>query len=48
MNSKVAKSADDMKLFRVVETITDQKMLQKDLTKLSKWATRGQIEFNAG
>ncbi|CAM4368574.1 unnamed protein product [Caretta caretta] len=42
VNSEVAKFADDTKLLKIVKT----KELQKDLTKLSDWATKWQMKFN--
>ncbi|CAM5132666.1 unnamed protein product [Eretmochelys imbricata] len=46
VNSEVAKFADDTKLLRIVKTKTDCEELQKDLTKLSDWATKWQMKFN--
>ncbi|CAM5159894.1 unnamed protein product [Natator depressus] len=46
VNSEVAKFADDTKLFKIVKTKADCEELQKDLTKLSDWATKWQMKFN--
>ncbi|CAM4557507.1 unnamed protein product [Lepidochelys olivacea] len=46
VNSKAAKFADDTKLLKIVRTKTDCEELQKDLTKLSDWATKWQMKFN--
>ncbi|CAM4597179.1 unnamed protein product [Lepidochelys olivacea] len=43
VNSEVAKFADDIKL---VKTQADCEELQKDLSKLSDWATKWQMKFN--
>ncbi|CAM5130961.1 unnamed protein product [Natator depressus] len=40
VNSEVAKFADDTKLLKIVKTKADCEELQKDLTKLSDWATK--------
>ncbi|CAM5150171.1 unnamed protein product [Eretmochelys imbricata] len=45
VNSEVAKFADDTKLLKVVKTKADCEELQKDLTKLSDWATKWQMKF---
>ncbi|CAM5097662.1 unnamed protein product [Natator depressus] len=47
VNSEVAKFADDTKLLKIVKTKADCEELQKDLTKLSDWATKCQMKFNA-
>ncbi|CAM5143004.1 unnamed protein product [Natator depressus] len=46
VNSEVAKFADDTKLLKIVKTKADCEELQKDLTKLSDWATKWQMKFN--
>ncbi|CAM4598511.1 unnamed protein product [Caretta caretta] len=46
VNSEVAKFADDTKLLEIVKTKADCEELQKDLTKLSDWATKWQMKFN--
>ncbi|CAM5084504.1 unnamed protein product, partial [Eretmochelys imbricata] len=46
VNSEVEKFADDTKLFKIVKTKADCEELQKDLTKLSDWATKWQMKFN--
>ncbi|CAM4370492.1 unnamed protein product [Caretta caretta] len=46
VNSDVTKFADDTKLLKIVKTTADCEELQKDLTKLSDWATKWQIKFN--
>ncbi|CAM4589082.1 unnamed protein product [Caretta caretta] len=46
VNSEVAKFADDTKLLKIVKTKADGEELQKDLTKLSDWATKWQMKFN--
>uniref|UniRef100_A0A8C3F3S5 Reverse transcriptase domain-containing protein n=1 Tax=Chrysemys picta bellii TaxID=8478 RepID=A0A8C3F3S5_CHRPI len=46
VNSEVAKFADDTKLLKIVKTKADCDELQKDLTKLSDWATKWQMKFN--
>ncbi|CAM5088479.1 unnamed protein product [Eretmochelys imbricata] len=48
VNSKVAKFVDDTELLKIVKTKADCKELQKDLTKLSDWATKWQMKFNVG
>ncbi|CAM4545379.1 unnamed protein product [Caretta caretta] len=40
VNSEVAKFADNTKLLKIVKTKADCEELQKDLTKLSDWATK--------
>ncbi|CAM4642329.1 unnamed protein product [Lepidochelys kempii] len=47
VNSEVAKFADDTKLLKIVKTKADCEELQKDLTKLSDWATKWQMKFHA-
>ncbi|CAM5109632.1 unnamed protein product [Eretmochelys imbricata] len=46
VNSEVAKFADDTKLLKILKTKADCEELQKDLTKLSDWATKWQMKFN--
>ncbi|CAM5148917.1 unnamed protein product [Eretmochelys imbricata] len=46
VNSEVAKFADDTKLLKIVKTKADCEEVQKDLTKLSDWATKWQMKFN--
>uniref|UniRef100_A0A8C8SCV0 Reverse transcriptase domain-containing protein n=1 Tax=Pelusios castaneus TaxID=367368 RepID=A0A8C8SCV0_9SAUR len=46
VNSEVAKFADDTKLLKIVKTKADCEELQKDLTKLSDWASKWQMKFN--
>ncbi|CAM5175590.1 unnamed protein product [Natator depressus] len=46
VKSKVAKFADDTKLLKIVKTKADCEAFQKDLTKLSDWATKWQMKFN--
>uniref|UniRef100_A0A8C3I5X8 Reverse transcriptase domain-containing protein n=1 Tax=Chrysemys picta bellii TaxID=8478 RepID=A0A8C3I5X8_CHRPI len=46
VKSEVAKFADDTKLLKIVKTKADCEELQKDLPKLSDWATKWQIKFN--
>uniref|UniRef100_A0A8C3HZR7 Reverse transcriptase domain-containing protein n=1 Tax=Chrysemys picta bellii TaxID=8478 RepID=A0A8C3HZR7_CHRPI len=46
VKSEVAKFADDIKLLKIVKTKADCEELQKDLTKLSDWATKWQMKFN--
>ncbi|CAM4619647.1 unnamed protein product [Caretta caretta] len=46
VNSEVAKFADDTKLIKIVKTKAGCEELQKDLTKLSDWATKWQMKFN--
>ncbi|CAM4543822.1 unnamed protein product [Lepidochelys kempii] len=46
VNSEVAKFADNTKLLKIVKTKADYEELQKDLTKLSDWATKEQMKFN--
>uniref|UniRef100_A0A452HI16 Reverse transcriptase domain-containing protein n=1 Tax=Gopherus agassizii TaxID=38772 RepID=A0A452HI16_9SAUR len=46
VNSEVAKFADDTKLLKIVKAKADCEELQKDLTKLSDWATKWQMKFN--
>uniref|UniRef100_A0A8C3H706 Reverse transcriptase domain-containing protein n=1 Tax=Chrysemys picta bellii TaxID=8478 RepID=A0A8C3H706_CHRPI len=46
VNSEVAKFADDTKLLKIVKSKADCEELQKDLTKLSDWATKWQMKFN--
>uniref|UniRef100_A0A8C3P8K5 Gypsy retrotransposon integrase-like protein 1 n=1 Tax=Chrysemys picta bellii TaxID=8478 RepID=A0A8C3P8K5_CHRPI len=46
VKSEVAKFADDTKLLKIVKTKADCEELQKDLTKLSDWATKWQMKFN--
>ncbi|CAM4625917.1 unnamed protein product [Caretta caretta] len=45
VNSEVAKFAKDTKLLKIVKTKADCEELQKDLTKLSDWATKWQMKF---
>uniref|UniRef100_A0A8C4XYG1 Reverse transcriptase domain-containing protein n=1 Tax=Gopherus evgoodei TaxID=1825980 RepID=A0A8C4XYG1_9SAUR len=45
VNSEMAKFADDTKLLKIVKTKADCEELQKDLTKLSDWATKWQMKF---
>ncbi|CAM4509126.1 unnamed protein product [Lepidochelys olivacea] len=47
VNSEEAKFADDTKLLKIVKTKADcEEQLQKDLKKLSDWATKWQMKFN--
>uniref|UniRef100_A0A8C3IBY2 Reverse transcriptase domain-containing protein n=1 Tax=Chrysemys picta bellii TaxID=8478 RepID=A0A8C3IBY2_CHRPI len=46
VNSEMAKFADDTKLLKIVKTKADCEELQKDLIKLSDWATKWQMKFN--
>ncbi|CAM5105037.1 unnamed protein product [Natator depressus] len=46
VNGEVAKFADDTKLLKIVKTKADCEELQKDLTKLSDWATKWQMKCN--
>uniref|UniRef100_A0A8C3FHN3 Reverse transcriptase domain-containing protein n=1 Tax=Chrysemys picta bellii TaxID=8478 RepID=A0A8C3FHN3_CHRPI len=46
VNSEVANFADDTKLLKIVKTKADCEELQKDLTKLSDWATKWPMKFN--
>ncbi|CAM5165119.1 unnamed protein product [Natator depressus] len=46
VNREVAKFADDTNLLKIVKTKADCEELQKDLTKLSDWATKWQMKFN--
>ncbi|CAM4652894.1 unnamed protein product [Caretta caretta] len=46
VNSEVAKFADDTELLKIVKTKADCEEPQKDLTKLSDWATKREIKFN--
>ncbi|CAM5122732.1 unnamed protein product [Eretmochelys imbricata] len=46
VNSEVAKFADDTKLLKIVKTKADCEELQKDLKKLSDWATKWRMKFN--
>lgn len=47
LNSKVLLYADDMKVFREIETIDDCRMLQEDLDRLVTWS-QTRLKFNAG
>jgi hypothetical protein len=38
--------ADDMVLYKRIQSIDDSKALQSDLTRLVSWATRKELEFN--
>lgn len=42
----MAKLADNIKLFRVVKIKNNYEELQKDLLKLSEWATQCPVKFN--
>ncbi|CAM5114322.1 unnamed protein product [Eretmochelys imbricata] len=46
VNGEVEKFADDTKLLKIVKIKADCEELQKDLTKLSDWATKWQMKFN--
>ncbi|CAM4577882.1 unnamed protein product [Lepidochelys olivacea] len=46
VNSEVAKFADETELLKIVKTQADCEELQKDLSKLSDWATKWQMKFN--
>lgn len=46
ISSKMAKFANDIRLFRMVKAKVDCEELQKFVIKLSKWATKGQMKFN--
>ena len=39
--------ADDALIYRVIESIQDQEMFQKDLDRLQKWAETWGMVFNA-
>ena len=45
-NSSVACFADDTKIFRCVNSISDAALLQSDLTKLNSWSTSSGLAFN--
>ena len=45
-NSSVACFADDTKIFRCVNSISDAALLQSDLTKLNSWSTSSRLAFN--
>ena len=45
-NSSVACFADDIKIFRCVNSISDAALLQSDLTKLNSWSTSSGLAFN--
>ena len=45
-NSSVACFADDTKIFRCVNSISDAALLQNDLTKLNSWSTSSGLAFN--
>jgi hypothetical protein len=46
-SSKVRLFADDLLLYRTVNTNSDSQMLQKDLTTLQNWSDKWQLKFNA-
>ncbi|CAM4587787.1 unnamed protein product [Lepidochelys kempii] len=46
VNSEEAKFADDTKLIKIVKIKADCEELQKNLTKLSDWATKWKMKFN--
>ena len=48
ITSNVLKSADDTKLFRMVNTDGDKQHLQNDLDRLVKWSEKWQMLFNFG
>lgn len=48
IDSNVLKFADDLKIFRKVETTNDHKLLQDDLDKIVKWSETWQMKFNFG
>ena len=45
-NSKVACFADDTKIFRCVDSISDAALLQSDLSNLENWSTSSGLVFN--
>ena len=46
VKSTVLKFADDLKVFRTIEGIHDQEVLQSDLNKLVEWSETWQMKFN--
>ena len=48
ISSKVLKFADDTKVFRKVNNVTDKQSLHDDLDKLVKWSEKWQMLLNFG
>ena len=46
--SKIASFADDTKIFKQIDSITDALSLQNDLTSLQTWSTSCGLVFNQG
>jgi hypothetical protein len=47
-NSTVACFADDTKIFRRIDSITDAMLLQDDINNLQSWSTSSGLVFNEG
>ena len=48
INSMVLMFADDTKLFRIIESSEDTKVLQEDLKKLEEWSSTWLLKFHPG
>ena len=48
IDSMVLMFADDTKLFRIIESSEDTKVLQNDLNKLEKWSSTWLLKFHPG
>ena len=46
LGSRICKFADDTKLYRVVDSVSDSVLLQSDLDKLVSWSEIWQMSFN--
>lgn len=46
INSKILKFADDTKIFKVIKSVEDSKILQEDLNKIQAWSQHWLMPFN--
>ena len=46
VKSAVLKFADDLKVFRIIESAHDQEVFQSDLNRLLEWSEKWQMKFN--